>query len=622
MKFSDKQLGFFRESDMKLKYSIFLVLALTVLPYTMPVLPMYVHFLVPDEWTSGVPVVLAEGQSYPMTASAEDCGWFEVEFNNAMGPLDSIQVVNSEDSEQKFISEIIAPEGYMDWQAEWERTGYFDLYVTEEGFFYQDPELTGICRQNLPVLVRDFHHSTHPNFYLPSDRNNLFYGTMIGNDLSATGLGGLSYNYLTTPFVRSRQYDLNNPCESVTPGIVQPVLGANRKPVYNPASGCFGNPAGAQDGGTWFDLMFNDDPDVNQTVCVEMNVPRAAGGEWRLDTRKQGGYFPVETQTQEPFSIPTPATCIFKVADVYVENFDQLSASEVTVDDLYTFNTEGCALNNYDPEGQEKVALRNNHFCMETHLSFTYKPGQYFALRNSDDAWVYVEGRLVIDHGGIHHMVGSKAVLDTMGLIEGQNYPLDMFVCNRQPTESAFDLETNIYFEQTQAGLFYDQFDQESNVYFIGKTMSGCGLGSGLAVIPGSELNLEYWLEDEEANIVTTQELPTGIFSSGAVYNNGIDVSEPGKVVVSDDYLTNAGLEPGHYRLWVREVENENAKTYISVHVSGYFNSVFNGNQKPFLFKSQGLYNLKGKPVVNRTNLPPGIFFEVTSQGVATKIFQ
>lgn len=53
----------------------------------------------------------------------------------------------------------------------------------------------------------------------------------------------------------------------------------------------------------------------------------------------------------------------------------------------------------------------NFHFTYELHTNFTYSPGQKFTFIGDDDVWVYVNGKRVIDIGGVHSAVTGSVLL-------------------------------------------------------------------------------------------------------------------------------------------------------------------------------------------------------------------
>ena len=87
----------------------------------------------------------------------------------------------------------------------------------------------------------------------------------------------------------------------------------------------------------------------------------------------------------------------------------------------------------------------NFSFCTELHTTFKYQSGLKFDFWGDDDVWVYINGQLVIDLGGIHTAASAFVDLDKMtGLTYGQTYDFDLFQCERCPGSSVSRMVTNI----------------------------------------------------------------------------------------------------------------------------------------------------------------------------------
>lgn len=100
----------------------------------------------------------------------------------------------------------------------------------------------------------------------------------------------------------------------------------------------------------------------------------------------------------------------------------------------------------------------NYHFTYEVESWFTYLPGtaaepRIFTFKGDDDVFVFIDGKKVIDIGGIHAQREQSVNLDTLGLTPGQKYDLRLFFAERNVVQSNFRIDTNLLFEQA---LFAD----------------------------------------------------------------------------------------------------------------------------------------------------------------------
>ena len=86
----------------------------------------------------------------------------------------------------------------------------------------------------------------------------------------------------------------------------------------------------------------------------------------------------------------------------------------------------------------------NFHFTTEIHTSFVYRGGEDFNFTGDDDVWVFVNRKLALDLGGVHGAETAAIKFDTLGLTQGQTYPLDVFHAERHTTASDFAMTTTI----------------------------------------------------------------------------------------------------------------------------------------------------------------------------------
>ena len=72
---------------------------------------------------------------------------------------------------------------------------------------------------------------------------------------------------------------------------------------------------------------------------------------------------------------------------------------------------------------------------------------EFVHFEGGDGVWIFIDGRLAIDLGGMNSGMDQFVFLDRLGLADGEKYRFQLFYAERDPASSGFRLRTTLELE-------------------------------------------------------------------------------------------------------------------------------------------------------------------------------
>ena len=255
----------------------------------------------------------------------------------------------------------------------------------------------------------------------------------------------------------------------------------------------------------------------------------------------------------------------------------------------------------WDEQLTKNGKKHNYSFAMKISAQFKYIKGQYFEFRGDDDVWVFINHRLVVDIGGCHNPVERAVDLDTLGLIEGREYPFHIFFSERNANGSNFKMRTSINLQTQKTYYPVEEKTTDGTIKYnilqllMDESIS-CDVSSTTKIdtMP-AQSSFVLFGDDERIPSTGMELLP------GTIEGINIDANMAGFVIDTVEIVRKRSLAPGSYMLQFFLASDMSQSSSVYFTVPAYplpdiaFIDVFNGPEAYKAFDPTGI-SLRGLP--------------------------
>lgn len=430
-------------------------------------------------------------------------------------------------------------------------------------------------------------------------------------DSAASGITINMFNYDTNPINeghslkfsngKDQRDDYNNWTGSATPypGIMKNTLGSDSYPTLNK-----GNKNESSS------YLFSTDEGKGKTVYPGANYlfKKDADGYYEYDSAKNFAQFDEKTKSFTVYKVP--GSCRNAVG---LQSYPKHGS-------FFPFNTLGNSVIEHTANGSGIYGISTDpdyHFGMTMSAKFIQpKDGKIqgndmvFEFSGDDDVWVYIDGVLVLDIGGVHNAASGSINFANGNVTVGNNNNLNL-------RQLFADAKTTGDFVSGE-NRFADYTMHTINFYYLerGEGDSNCKLKFNLPTVPKKSVTVEKQLSNTDKEKYADVEFKFQLLvqndnkeyvssSTAGILSDGSEVKFKSETINDVSYANVFTLKPGQHATFSGLEENKNYRVQeLDVSNEKYDQVLINGknatNQKGNVISS--VATVDSRPWVTFTN--------------------